>query len=297
MVANFSRCPLCANADVEIYTDALDHGSAPSALESLRTETSHGRILRCQACHFGFRATRLGEEELSRLYRELDSDLYAAEFRGRLNTAARHLRIVHRYLSPGRLLDVGCASGMFLRSAADAGWTVVGVEPSKALCAKARETLAGRGEVLCATLQEACLASSSFEAVTLWDVLEHVPDPIKFMSTCAALLRHGGHLFVNVPNLDSLQARVFGPRWPLYLPEHLNYFNRTSLALCGAQTRLTWLHFGRRPASFSIGYVLYRLAQHRVPGSSIGQRLAKWFAIGDLTIPVPLGELYGVWRR
>ncbi len=52
----------------------------------------------------------------------------------------------------------------------------------------------------------------------------------------------------------------------------------------------------QRPASFSIAYVLYRSAQHRVPGSSIGQRLTSWFGIGDLTIPIPLGELYGVWR-
>jgi 2-polyprenyl-3-methyl-5-hydroxy-6-metoxy-1,4-benzoquinol methylase len=297
MVANLPVCPLCASADVKIYMDGEDQRLTSSALGSSRTDVSHGRILRCQACSLGFRQMRPGNGQLSRLYYKLNSKVYDSELRGRLKTAARHLRIVHRYLSPSRLLDVGCASGIFLRSAADAGWTVVGVEPSEALCAKARQILLGRGEVICATLQEACLPVSSFDAVTLWDILEHVPDPFKFMCTCVSLLRPGGYLFVNVPDLDSLQARVFGPRWPLYLLEHLNYFNRKSLALCGTNAKLTWLHFGQRSASFSIKYVLYRLTQHHVPGASLGQRLASWFGIGDIVIPVRLGELYAVSTR
>lgn len=297
MAANSPPCPLCASADVAIYTDPQDHGLTPDPGQALPTAASTGRILRCRACRFAFRAMRPSEADLSQIYGKLDGKMYDSELRGRLTTAARHLRIVHRYLSPARLLDVGCASGMFLRSAADAGWQVVGVEPSESLCMKAREILVGRGKVLCTTLQQACLPAGRFDAVTVWDVLEHVPDPITFVRMCASLLKPGGYLFVNVPDLDSLQARVFGPRWPLYLPEHMNYFNRNSLALCGSQAELTWLHFGRRPASFSIHYVLYRLVQHRVPGASVGQRLASWFGIDHLTIPVPLGELYGVWKR
>jgi SAM-dependent methyltransferase len=207
------------------------------------------------------------------------------------------LAIVHRYLSPGRLLDVGCASGLFLRCAADAGWQVVGVEPAKMLCDQARRTLAGQGELMCATLQESSLPMSSFDAVTLWDVLEHVQDPLQFMSACGALLKPGGHLFVNVPDLDSLQARVLGARWPLLLPEHLNYFNRNSLRLCGERANLTWLHFGRRRAYFSLVYVLYRLAQHHIPGAAVGNQLISRYAISGTIFPVSLGELYGVWGR
>lgn len=157
--------------------------------------------------------------------------------------------------------------------------------------------LAGRGEVLCTTLQESGLPMSSFDAVTVWDVLEHVRDPIQFMSACGSLLKPGGHLFVNVPNLDSLQARVLGARWPLLLPEHLNYFNRKSLRFCGERAKLNWLDFGRRRAYFSLKYVFYRLAQHHSPVVSIGYRLMSRYAISGPIIPVFLGELYGVWRR
>jgi len=290
-------CPLCGSSNADVYRDNEDQRLSYAALGPSRVDVSPGRILRCRVCLFGFRHMRAGDEELSQLYHELDSSVYQSEFRGRSKTAVRHLTIVHRYLSSGRLVDVGCASGLFLRCAADAGWQVTGVEPSRAICDEARRTLSGRGELICATLQESGLPMSSFDAVTMWDVLEHVRNPVQFMSACGSLLKPGGHLFVNVPDLDSLQARVLGAHWPLLLPEHLNYFNRKSLRLCGDRAKLTWLRFGRRRAYFSLEYVFYRLAQHQSPGAAIGYQLMSRNAIGRTLIPVSLGELYGVWRR
>ncbi len=297
ILSNLPPCLLCSNADVKVYLDEEDQRLGPSTIGSSRTDVSPGRILRCQGCGFAFRQMRPGDEELSGLYRELDGKVYHSEFQGRSKTALRHLKIVHRYLSPGYILDVGCASGEFLRCAADAGWKTVGVEPSEALCEKAREVLSGRGELICATLEKACLSVSSFDAVTLWDVLEHVSGPLQFMRTCGYLLRPGGYLFVNVPDLDSLPARVFGARWPLFLAEHLNYFNQESLRLCGELARLNFLHSGRRLTSFSIDYLLHRLAQHHIPGASLGHRLASRCGISRTVVPLPMGELYGVWQR
>ena len=231
---------------------------------------------------------------MARLYADLDIDIYQSELRGRQATANRHLGIIRRYSRPSRLLDIGCASGMFLRRAAADGWSVVGVEPSQQLSRLAKENLDGRGEIIPTTLQTASLTGAAFDVVTMWDVLEHVPEPAEFLRTAASLLRPGGHLFVNVPDLDSLQARLLGARWPLLLPEHLNYFNRGSLAYCGKQAGLLALHMGRRKASFSVEYILYRLRQHGVLGASAISRLAVRLGAGRIVIPVSLGELYVV---
>jgi SAM-dependent methyltransferase len=173
----------------------------------------------------------------------------------------------------------------------------VGVEPAQVLCAKAKQLLAGRGDVLCVALQQADIPPATFDALTLWDVLEHVPDPLGFMRHCASLLKPGGFLFANVPDLDSLQSRFMGERWPLLLAEHLNYFNRSSLKLCGERANLKLLEFGRRPASFTLDYVFYRLAQHKVPGAAIGHGVVRRSLLGKICIPVFLGESYGVWTR
>jgi SAM-dependent methyltransferase len=225
----------------------------------------------------------------------MDPGLYESESGGRAKTAARHLKIVERYQTPSRLLDVGCASGLFLNLARTAGWQVVGVEPSEALFEKAQKALAGRGELHCKILEEADLPPASFDAVTLWDVLEHVPDPLTFMKTCRALLKPGGHLFLNIPNLDSKEARLLGTRWPLLLAEHLNYFNPNSLRLCGQKAGIEWLRLGQRASSFSVSYIFHRLSQHDIPGAWLGRKLAK-SVVGRITIPIYLGEICAIGR-
>jgi 2-polyprenyl-3-methyl-5-hydroxy-6-metoxy-1,4-benzoquinol methylase len=292
-----SACLVCANTDVELYSDDTDRGLTPSDLGSSRNNVSHGKILRCRACGFGFRAWRPSEEELASLYRELDPAVYERESPGRMHTARRHLGIVRSCVSHGRVLDVGCASGNFLSCAADEGWQVVGVEPSSVLCAKAQDRLRGRGTVLCCSLQNAGLAEASMDVVTLWDVLEHVRDPLAFLRLCASLVVPGGYVVANVPDLKSWQARLLGKRWPLLLAEHLNYFTRKSLALAGEARQLRTVRFGRRPASFSLDYVLFRLAQHHLPGAAICHSLVRGNALGAISIPAYLGESYVVWKR
>jgi SAM-dependent methyltransferase len=278
-----------------LHLDDDDRALNPELFGSSRIKVTHGRILRCNECGFGFQQARPTSEELADLYRRMDVGIYESETLGRMATAQCHLELVEAFALtiPGRVLDIGCASGHFLRVARMAGWSVAGVEPSVALYAKTVETLGSKAEVHCSTLEEGDFEPSSFDAVTLWDVLEHVPDPVKFMKRCRTLLRPGGRLFLNVPNLDSIQARVLGRRWPLLLAEHLTYFNRRSLRMCGEKAGLKWIHFGRRRVSFSLDYLLFRLSQHGILGSA----LARTFfspVIGGALVRVYAGELFGV---
>jgi SAM-dependent methyltransferase len=237
---------------------------------------------------------RSSPEQLRELYRLMDPKVYESELMGRKRTAKSHLKIVRRHTRAGRLLDVGCASGLFLLEAKQAGWDVTGIEPNEALCEDAREILNGEGDIRCTTLDMARLASG-FDAITLWDVLEHVPDPQTFLQLCRSLLRSDGCLFLNVPDLDSWPARVLGPRWPLLLPEHLNYFNRGSLCLCANRAALRPVQFGRRRSWFSVRYVGYRVSQHGIPGSNLLRKIT-WGPLGNMIIPVSMGETFAVLR-
>ena len=296
MIASDSICPVCSARSALVYLENVDETLRPSAIGSSRTEVSPGRILRCRVCRLGYRQLRPSQEELAELYRDLDGRIYEAESTGRFRTAARHMKLVQRYSNrPGRLLDIGCASGLFLRCALDANWEVVGIEPSEVLSRKAQEFLGSRAQVHCATLESLTLMPASFDVITLWDVLEHVPDPVSLLRQSASLLRAGGCLFMNVPNLDSFQARLFRTRWPLLLPEHLNYFNSSSLRLCGDKAGLQCVRSFQRPADFSLTYILHRLRQHSIPGALIAQRLLSRIGLGDVHIPVYLGEICVVW--
>ncbi|MGA7521997.1 MAG: class I SAM-dependent methyltransferase [Acidobacteriaceae bacterium] len=290
-------CPLCGQSGIQVYRPGGEGQLQHDSLGSSRTHVSHGTLLRCSDCSFVFSELRPADEDLHKLYREMDTTAYERESAGRQRTARVHLGIVQRYTRKGELLDVGCASGAFLHEAAESGWTVTGIEPAAVLCEKARGALGGRGRVLCSTLQGANLPPSSFDALTLWDVLEHVSDPVDFLTRCGALLRPNGFLFANVPDISTLPARILGDRWPLLLPEHLNYFDRASLRVCGDRAGLRWIAFGKRPTRFTLEYIFFRMSQHRIPGTSSGYRLLRKSRPGQICLPVHIGESYGVWQR
>ena len=276
MVEPNQVCPVCRDQRPEVHLAGSAHSFSSDAFGSSRTDLSYGRILRCRRCRLAYSEARPTDEELARLYRDMDTAVYESETEARSRTAARHLKIVSRFVSRGAMLDVGCASGMFLEQAASVGWSGAGVEPSGTLYREAKQRLAGRGEVLATTLEEANLPAASFDAVTLWDVLEHVREPVEFLQRCRILLKPQCFVFVNVPDCESLPARLLGRRWPLLLPEHLNYFNRRSLSACGERGGLSPVAWGRRPVSFSVSYILYRLAQHRLPGVDRLRRVASF---------------------
>ena len=129
---------------------------------------------------------------------------------------------------PGRVLDVGCGRGFLLDAFRRRGWTVEGTEMSQASSAHAREVLGIPVHV--GSLDSLTLPAESFDAVTLWHVLEHVTGPGDLLVEIHRILRPGGVLLVSVPNFGSPEARASGAGWfHLDVPRHLVHFTPETL--------------------------------------------------------------------
>jgi 2-polyprenyl-3-methyl-5-hydroxy-6-metoxy-1,4-benzoquinol methylase len=291
------RCVVCQSPHVRPFLKGSDRRLGAADIGSSREDVSHATILHCADCGHAFAESAMSSEELAALYRDMDTRVYEAGMTARVKTAARHLAMVGRYVSGGRLVDVGCASGLFLEQAVAAGWSVTGIEPSPRLCQVAAERLQRRGRIVNAVLEQADVEPASFDALTLWDVLEHVVDPPAFVTRCSELLKPGGFLFAKAPDVESLQARLMGKRWPLYLAEHLSYFTRRSLRICGERANLPVVRFLRGPVSFPVEYVCFRMGQHGLPGAALAHRLVRGNALGCACVSLPLGELYTIWQK
>jgi SAM-dependent methyltransferase len=145
---------------------------------------------------------------------------------------ARRKLMLLRHLPPriarrGRLLDVGCAAGFFLAEA-QAFYDVQGVELSSWSSAWAREHL--QLPVFTGTLQQAALPAAHFDVITLWDVIEHVPDPVPLLAEAARVLKPGGRLVLTTGDWGSRYAQQQGPNWHLMTPPwHLTMFSRATL--------------------------------------------------------------------
>lgn len=202
-------------------------------------------------------------------------------------------------MPPGRLLDVGSGRGRFLAAANGAGWDVRGVEFAPA---SAESTRAAFGiDVVVGDFLNAPL-DSEYDVVTMWHVLEHLPDPTAAIRRAHGLLRSGGRLVVSVPNVDSTQARFGGEDWfHLDPPRHLFHFGPRSLgamvARCGFRVERVG-HF--YPEMEFIGLiqttlsraglgddVLYRFAK-RDPTAPMGRRVAASLALALAMAPVSI---------
>ena len=153
-----------------------------------------------------------------------DQPLYLKTYRRRLSVVRRH------FAQPGRVLDVGCAAGYFLDVMRGDGWQVVGLEPSDAIRPHA-ERLLGAANVRGGLLDEVDLEPGSFDLVTMWDVIEHIPDVVGAVRRVRELLRPGGRFLIETQNVDSRAARLLGKRWQHYKhAEHIYHFNAETLA-------------------------------------------------------------------
>ena len=124
----------------------------------------------------------------------------------------------------GRLVDVGCAAGYFVEAALARGWDAHGVEPSP----EARQGMSPSVAARVAPSLEAL--DGAFDAVTFWDVLEHLPDPLAALREARARLRPGGVLGVVVPVIGSVNTRLAPRSWDQYKPpEHLWFFSRRAM--------------------------------------------------------------------
>lgn len=190
------------------------------------------QLLRCQDCGFHF-----DPNVTATAVRGLYDDSYFRNYGGRGYTAAaatrRHeaavrARLLQRYVSGGRLLEIGCASGFFLEAARRAGFDVLGIEPSETPAQQARAQFGV--EVITGFIEDVDLPVETFDVACAWHVLEHIPDPLPTLERIRGALRPGGHLLLEVPNIASDRALRERSHWHNLDPRnHVGHFEPRAL--------------------------------------------------------------------
>lgn len=211
------QCPLCAG------TAARDLFAEPVPGQGTR------RLVQCTACRLTFLHPTPRPEELGALY---GVEYYGTENRkfGPVTEsfvwAFRHARVRALRLvgvKTGTILDVGCGRGLFLRQLAATGYVPWGTELTPESAAGAQRFFPEQVRV--GPLAACEFETGQFDAITAWQVFEHLHDPRAMLAECRRILRPGGVLILSLPNIASWQARWAGGEWfHLDLPRHLFHY-------------------------------------------------------------------------
>ncbi|MEI6212155.1 MAG: class I SAM-dependent methyltransferase [bacterium] len=207
-------------------------------------------FLRCHDCDLIRRRATPDAVTLSAAYQD---EYYAPDTAARFLGPAEWLaRLFRRWrvrqvrpwlpLPPARILDVGCGRGVFLASLQARGYNVAGTQLSQTAAASIRHHFGF--EVFVGDLPDVPWPAGSFDVITVWHVLEHMPDPARALRDMARLLKPDGVLIVEVPNAGGWSVRLFGRHWLHWdAPHHLVHFSRPVLERLLVQhgfTPLAW---------------------------------------------------------
>lgn len=267
------------------------HGRIPEALLTPRAcptcgsrdaahelDKDHMQLVRCTACDLVYVSPTFDDAHYKKVYASaeyqeivrdlgINSHAYRVERFGqeRVGLMARQLDVA----SP-RYLDVGCSTGFVVEAARDAGWQAIGID----LNPSAIEFGRSRGlDLRTVALEEAGFPDESFDAVSLFDVLEHLLDPVRTLRACVRLLRRGGIVFLYVPNYDSASRLLMGKDahfiWPTH---HLNYYTPATLSDLMIRERLEPVYLATEGLDL-VDYLWQRREVHGQPDEGL-ERIA-----------------------
>jgi 2-polyprenyl-3-methyl-5-hydroxy-6-metoxy-1,4-benzoquinol methylase len=227
---HYTSCPSCHSKDLQQALAAVDH--------TVSHETFS--IWQCNSCGLRFTQDVPDASSIAPYYRSdsyishsntnkgLVNSLYHMVRRQTLSSKCRLLVSATR-IKRGQLLDIGAGTGAFVAFMQAKGWAVAGLEPDEV----ARERAQQDHHVQLQEMDQLfSFPPESFDAITLWHVLEHVHDLHPYLEQLKALIKNKGRIFIAVPNYTAYDASVYQSAWAAYdVPRHLYHFSPDAMEI------------------------------------------------------------------
>lgn len=204
-----SRCPFCGGSDINRFFP-VDHDAPDQTIS----------VIECRHCEVAWQwpYNQQNSHTIVRLdYERIDGNAYFETDAARARAECELSFVTEHCPRPGRLLDVGAGVGSFIKLAAEAGWEAIGVEP------RGEPFTMGHARLLRGQLSDVIQADDLFDVVTMFDVIEHVPDYYTLLKEASTHVKSGGVLVVETGNYQSLDRLRGGRSWWGYRTDHRWY--------------------------------------------------------------------------
>jgi SAM-dependent methyltransferase len=220
-------------------------------------------------------------------------EVEASERPWRELTARERLDDLKRFVTEGRFVEIGCSTGEML-DAARSSFAAMGVEADETT---SRAAIAHGLDVFSGTLRDARFPDSHFDAAAMYHVIEHVPSPREELLELRRVIKPGGWLVLETPNIATVWYRLLGARWRQFIPDHIFFFTpRTLTRLCeggGFKVR------ERRSVgkAMSLRLLINRLGRYHRPSANLLETFCSRLNLSELTIRLRLGDVMRLYAR
>jgi len=249
---HYTNCPICNAQDFKKKLTAKDYTVSGHSFD----------IMQCVQCSLCFTQDAPDAAHIGPYYKSEEYISHTDTSKGMVNRLYQKVRkrtlkskrkLIQQTtgLLKGNLLDVGSGTGAFVNEMKQNGWEVKGLEPDEDARAVAKKTF----DVSLDTMNELwSLETGTYNAITLWHVLEHVHDLQAYMARLNELLAENGKLIIAVPNYTSKDAQLYGSYWAAWdVPRHLYHFSPASMNLLAEKHNLKIINY--KPMWFDSFYV------------------------------------------
>jgi SAM-dependent methyltransferase len=292
-------CAICGTEGnaTELYPANFDLQALNPAVFSARRlpDRVHYRLVKCNACGL-VRSDPIADPALiAQLYQQ-SALTYTDEVADLKRTYGRYLAKLDNYgARKGTLLEIGCGNGFFLQQALAQGYhSVRGVEPSRAAVSQAAPAV--RDSIVCDLMRPGMFGPAQFDVICLFQVFDHVPDPVALLDASLAALRPGGLVLSINHNITAISAWCLGERSPIVDIEHTYLYSPVTMQRLFAAHGFRIRKVGSVRNRYSLRY-LVRLLPLPVGPKRVALGWLQGHSIGRLRLCVPLGNLYLVAQK
>jgi len=288
----YVACNICGaeNYDI-IYRPNYENaqvGDFDKVFRSSGDEILIDQLVKCRECGLSYLNPRPKKDLIIQSYSSGSDEKFISQVTSRERTFSKCLDIIEHLVPVEKILDIGTAGGSFLGVGKKRGWEVVGCEPNIWLSNWGRKHY--NVPIHSGTVFDMKLDEASFDVITLWDVLEHTPNPKSVLSECNRLLKPGGLLVINYPDIGSLAARFMGRKWVFLLSVHLYYFTQPTIGKILNSTGFEVVKYKKHWQTLELGYILSRMKPYMPSVSSIGSKTVEFFNIQNTQMPYWIGQ-------
>lgn len=297
-------CPVCNGERFSVisprsYPKDISRNDLQRMYSSSSSHMLMDQLVQCNCCNLTYINPQVRDDIIFSSYENAVDPAFIKQNPLRILTFHRNLIwLCKRFnIKPSlekKVLDVGCAGGAFPVAASELGFTVIGVEPSRWLAEQARNTYGL--DIRSGSLESQKFPPSSFDLITLWDVIEHLTTPSLVVGNIHQLLAKNGLLVINYPDYDSLTRRFMGMRWPFFLSVHLIYFTPKTIRRFLDERGFDVLVLRPYWQTLELGYALERAGAY-FKLFEILARLINYIGLGGLPLRYNMGQTLLVARK